>query len=136
MRLGLRKTVFSEKTNKKSVVKQLYAKCKNINCDDLKFIEERHRHRYEVNPKFIEEIEKQEDFIFSGRDIDGERMEIVELLDHPYYVGLQAHPEFLTRPLKPSPAYLGLILASVNKKTLTNYLKDSQIQYSDEDEEL
>merc|ERR1712150_119994 len=136
MRLGLRKTVFTEPKNKKSVVKQLYAKCNNINCDDLKFIEERHRHRYEVNPKFIEEIEKQQNFIFSGRDIDGERMEIVELLDdHPYYVGLQAHPEFLTRPLKPSPAYLGLILASVGEKKLQTFLDEGKIQYSDGEDE-
>ena len=135
MRLGLRKTVFSNENNQKSVVKQLYAKCKNINSADLKFIEERHRHRYEVNPKFIEEIEKQQNFVFTGRDIDGERMEIVELLDHPYYVGLQAHPEFLTRPLKPSPAYLGLILASVGEKKLDSFLDDGKIQFSDGDEE-
>ena len=139
MRLGLRKTIFSE-SKKPSIVKQLYAKCKNVNTNDLKFIEERHRHRYEVNPKFIEEIESQQNFIFSGRDIDGERMEIVELLDHPYYVGLQAHPEFLTRPLKPSPAYLGLILASVGEKKLESFLDEGIIQYSDgeddEDEDL
>lgn len=47
-------------------------------------------------------------------------MEIVELENHPYYVGVQYHPEYLSRPLKPSPPFLGLILASVGK--LQNYL--------------
>lgn len=47
-------------------------------------------------------------------------MEIVELQDHPYYVGVQFHPEYLSRPLKPSPPFLGLILASVGK--LQSYL--------------
>ena len=52
---------------------------------------------------------------FVGEDVDGERMEIVELDDHPYFVGLQAHPEFTSKPLEPSPCYLGLILASIGK---------------------
>lgn len=133
MRLGLRKTVFSE-TSKKSIVKQLYAKCNGVHVDDLKFVEERHRHRYEVNPACIKEVENKGDLIFTGRDIDGERMEIVELIDHPYYVGLQAHPEFLTRPLKPSPAYLGLILASIGEKNLGLFLNDGSCEVSDDDD--
>lgn len=57
---------------------------------------------------------------FVGTDEDKQRMEIVELADHPYYVGVQYHPEYLSRPLKPSPPFLGLILASVGK--LQSYL--------------
>ena len=58
-----------------------------------------------------------------GEDVDGERMEIVELKGHPFFVGCQAHPEFTSRPLKPSPPYLGLILASIGK--LEKYLDDN-----------
>ena len=58
---------------------------------------------------------------FVGEDVDGERMEIVELDNHPYFVGLQAHPEFTSKPLEPSPPYLGLILASIGK--LEQYLE-------------
>lgn len=60
------------------------------------------------------------DFVSSGRDEDNIRMEIVELDDHPYFVATQYHPEYLSRPLKPSPPFLGLILASVGK--LHSYL--------------
>ncbi|XP_065345611.1 CTP synthase 1 [Cloeon dipterum] len=103
MRLGRRQTNFC---TEKSVLRQLYG-----NVDS---IDERHRHRYEVNPKYIEEIEKA-GMKFVGRDIDGERMEILELEGHPYYVATQFHPEYLSRPLKPSPPFLGFILASVGK---------------------
>jgi len=54
-------------------------------------------------------------FHFSGHDEDHIRMEIVELDDHPYFVATQYHPEYLSRPLKPSPPFFGLILASVGK---------------------
>jgi len=53
--------------------------------------------------------------VHSGRDVEGERMEIMELEGHPYYVATQFHPEYLSRPLKPSPPFLGFILASVGK---------------------
>lgn len=58
--------------------------------------------------------------MFVGTDEEEQRMEIVELEDHPYYVGMQYHPEYLSRPLKPSPPFLGLVLASVGK--LQSYL--------------
>jgi CTP synthase len=54
-------------------------------------------------------------FYFSGHDEENIRMEIVELDDHPYFVATQYHPEYLSRPLKPSPPFFGLILASVGK---------------------
>lgn len=80
---------------------------------------ERHRHRYEINPKYVPQLEEA-GLKFVGTDEEETRMEIVELENHPYYVGVQYHPEYLSRPLKPSPPFLGLILASVNK--LKSYL--------------
>ena len=71
-------------------------------------IDERHRHRYEVNPKYIEEYERA-GMKFVGRSDDNERMEILELENHPYFVAVQYHPEYISRPLKPSAPYLGLI---------------------------
>ena len=52
---------------------------------------------------------------FVGRDTDNERMEIMELSGHPFYVAVQYHPEYLSRPMKPSAPYLGLILAATDK---------------------
>ena len=75
-------------------------------------INERHRHRYEVNPEYVEQLEKG-GLQFVGRDDKGERMEILELKDHPYFVGVQFHPEFLSRVLRPSKPFLGLVAASV-----------------------
>lgn len=77
-------------------------------------IEERHRHRYEVNTKYLERL-KNAGMNFVGTDTEKVRMEICELDNHPYYVATQFHPEYLTRPLKPSPPFLGLMLASSNK---------------------
>lgn len=80
---------------------------------------ERHRHRYEINPKYVAQLEKA-GLKFVGTDEEETRMEIVELENHPYYVGVQYHPEYLSRPLKPSPPFMGLILASIGK--LRSYL--------------
>ncbi|KAL8664671.1 MAG: hypothetical protein Q9168_007857 [Polycauliona sp. 1 TL-2023] len=74
-------------------------------------IRERHRHRYEVNPAYIEKIVAHGmDFI--GKDEKGERMEIIELKDHPWFVGVQYHPEYLSRVLHPSLPYLGFVAAA------------------------
>lgn len=116
MRLGRRTTLFKEE---KSVIKQLYGNASQI--------EERHRHRYEVNPKYVEQLEAK-GLKFVGHDSEKTRMEIVELQDHPYYVATQFHPEYLSRPLKPSPPFLGLILASVGK--LDAYLKEGNKLFS------
>ena len=60
---------------------------------------------------------------FVGCDVDTQqRMEIMELRGHAYFVGCQYHPEYLTRPLKPSPPYLGLILAATHK--LNSYISE------------
>lgn len=78
-------------------------------------VSERHRHRYEVNPDYIERIVKG-GAAFSGRSMDGMRMEIFELPSKYYYLGTQFHGEFKSRPGSPSPPYYGLIKAALDKK--------------------
>ena len=72
---------------------------------------ERHRHRYEVNPAYISRLTSH-GLSFIGKDDKGERMEILELKDHPWFVGVQFHPEYLSRVLQPSKPYLGFVAAS------------------------
>ncbi len=60
--------------------------------------------------------------IFTGQSEDGNRMEVMELNNHPYYVGVQYHPEYLSRPTKPSAPYVGFIMAASSK--LKTYLKN------------
>nr|WP_255354912.1 hypothetical protein [Candidatus Methanomethylophilus sp. 1R26] len=67
-------------------------------------ISERHRHRYEVNPSYIDAFEKA-GWKFTGRSEDGSKMEIGELQGHPYFVASQFHPEFKSRPMEPSPLH-------------------------------
>ncbi len=74
-------------------------------------IYQRHRHRYEVNPKYWEALQR-EGMIISGTSPDGKRVEIIELREHPYFIATQFHPEFKSRPGNPDPAFLGLIRAS------------------------
>ncbi|MCI2429625.1 CTP synthase (glutamine hydrolyzing) [Candidatus Acetothermia bacterium] len=71
-------------------------------------ISERHRHRYEVNPKYIGPLEAA-GLKFSGKSPDGRRMEILELADHPYFMASQFHPEFKSRPTQPRPLFLGFV---------------------------
>jgi len=90
-----------------------------------RFIDERHRHRYEVNPALVDRLEEN-GLRFVGRDETGTRMEIAELCDegsHPFFVAVQFHPEFKSRPQRPSPLFLGFILAAGRKL-------DSYIQHS------
>ena len=103
MRLGSRPTLWQVDNCK---IKSLYGEGESVN--------ERHRHRYEVNPDLIDDIEKA-GLVFVGKDETGQRCEIFELKDHPYYVGVQFHPEFKSRPGKPSPPFLGLLMASSGK---------------------
>uniref|UniRef100_W5KQQ6 CTP synthase n=1 Tax=Astyanax mexicanus TaxID=7994 RepID=W5KQQ6_ASTMX len=109
MRLGKRRTIF--KTNS-SILRKLYG--------DVDHVDERHRHRFEVNPELKQHFEEK-GFHFVGQDVEGERMEVIELDDHPYFVGVQYHPEFTSRPIKPSPPYFGLLLAAAGK--LHTYLQ-------------
>ena len=103
MRLGSRPTLWQVDNCK---IKSLYGEGESVN--------ERHRHRYEVNPDLIDDIEKA-GLVFVGKDETGQRCEIFELKDHPYYVGVQFHPEFKSRPGRPSPPFLGLLMASSGK---------------------
>jgi CTP synthase len=98
MRLGAYPAILT----KNSLIQKLYGKNK---------VYERHRHRYEVNPKYVELIEEK-GLVFSGKSPDGVLMEFMELPGHPYFVGTQAHPEFKSRPMKPSPLFDGLIKAA------------------------
>ncbi len=75
---------------------------------------ERHRHRYEVNPDLIEELEKGP-LVISGQSPDRRLVEMVELPDHPWFVATQAHPEFNSRPLRPSPLFVSFIEASLKR---------------------
>ena len=79
-------------------------------------IQERHRHRYEVNNKYRDQISAT-GLVFSGLSPDGNLVEFVELPRevHPYYIGTQAHPEFLSRPTSAHPLFTGLIAAAIEK---------------------
>jgi len=78
-------------------------------------ISERHRHRYEINPEYIDQIESK-GLKYTGRDLSGRRMEILELEGHPYFLASQFHPEFKSRPDEPSPLHLGLVKAALAHK--------------------
>jgi CTP synthase len=80
-------------------------------------ISERHRHRFEVNPEYIEKLERA-GLIFSGRSPDGRLMEIAELpkSEHPFMLGTQFHPELKARPLSPHPLFNAFIKAAVERK--------------------
>lgn len=82
-----------------------------------KEIEERHRHRYEVNPAFVADLEAK-GLVFSGRSPDGHLMEIAELpkSKHPFFLGTQFHPEFLAHPTLPHPLFTAFIKACIQKK--------------------
>jgi CTP synthase len=103
MRLGLYKADLLAN----SVVANVYGKSQ---------ISERHRHRYEVNNKYRDQLTGT-GLVFSGFSPDKHLVEFVELpkSTHPYYVGTQAHPEFLSRPTKPHPLFVGLIAAAIAK---------------------
>ncbi len=102
MRLGGLNVVIKKGTN----THKLYQK-------DL--IVERHRHRFEVNPEFIEQIEKK-GLVFSGTSEDGRRMEIFELPGHRFFQASQFHPEFTSLPWKPNPLFRGFIEAAIKRK--------------------
>ena len=82
-------------------------------------IEERHRHRYEVNNDYRNRIEEA-GLVFSGLSPDGHLVEFVELPAsvHPFYVGTQAHPEFKSRPTRPHPLFSGLVEAALKHQTI------------------
>ncbi|PIA61169.1 hypothetical protein AQUCO_00300590v1 [Aquilegia coerulea] len=103
MRLGSRRTHFQTTD---CITSKLY--------HSSAYVDERHRHRYEVNPVVINRLEEG-GLKFVGTDESGKRMEILELPGHPFYVGVQFHPEFKSRPGRPSALFLGLILAATGQ---------------------
>ncbi|KAF0419855.1 CTP synthase [Gigaspora margarita] len=121
MRLGMRSTIFKDGTEKWSITRKLY-EVSGFMAVGKRSIEERHRHRYEVNPTYISKFEEK-GMHFVGRDEKGERMEIMELKDHPFFVGTQYHPEYLSRPLNPSPPFLGFVMASAGLSLDTIFQK-------------
>ena len=80
-----------------------------------KLIQERHRHRWEVNPAYWDRLEKA-GVVFSAYSTDDRRKEIIELPSNYFFMGTQFHPEFMSRPWAPSPPYFGLVKASYDKK--------------------
>jgi CTP synthase len=75
----------------------------------------RFRHRYEVDPRYIEQLEK-DGLVFSGKAPDQPIMQILELPSHPYFCGTQAHPCLTSRPLRPNPLFAGLVAAAMQKQ--------------------
>lgn len=134
MRLGKRRCVFQPNTADWSKFRALYGK-------DVAEIEERHRHRYEVSPDKMATIEKDGDFVFVGKDDKGERVEVVEIKSHPFFVGVQFHPEYLSRVLAPSKSYLGFfaaasgVLDKITAKYGNNGPVDLAAAIADEEEE-
>ena len=102
MRLGSKKVLVRDNT----MAMELYGK---------KEIYERHRHRFEVNPKYIEDLENN-GLIFSGTDEEGIRMEILEMKDRKNFLASQFHAEFLSRPLNPSRLHLHFIKSALEFK--------------------
>ena len=98
MRLGS----YPAHLKKGTLVYKLYGK---------EIVYERHRHRYEVNPDYVEILEKH-GLVFSGRSPDGKLMEFLEFPKNRFFVATQAHPEFKSRPMRPSPLFDGLIKAA------------------------
>jgi CTP synthase len=78
-------------------------------------ISERHRHRFEFNPAYIDRL-AENGFIFSGRSPDGKFVEIVELADHPWFLGCQFHPELKSKPLAPHPLFASFIRAAFDHR--------------------
>jgi CTP synthase len=78
-------------------------------------VEERHRHRYEFNKKYLEPLAAA-GLLFTGLSPDGKFVEVVELRDHPWFLGCQFHPEFKSRPLNPHPLFRAFVKASYQNK--------------------
>ncbi|MFQ5800122.1 MAG: glutamine hydrolyzing CTP synthase [Candidatus Hydrothermarchaeales archaeon] len=76
---------------------------------------ERHRHRFEVNPEYIQDFEKH-GIVFSAKSDKNRRMEILEIPSHQHFIATQFHPEFKSRPLRPSPVFRSFIKAAIEKK--------------------
>ena len=99
MRLG----AYPCNISKNSLAEKIYGKNK---------ISERHRHRYEVNISFREKLEKA-GLIFSGMSPDNKLPEIVEIKDHPFFIGVQFHPELKSKPFEPHPLFVSFVKSAL-----------------------
>lgn len=94
---------------------ELYDKYEDFINKEKGLTSERHRHRYEFNNEYAKEFEKN-GFVISARSVEEGLVEIVEVPNHPFYLGTQGHPEYKSRPLKPHPIFLGFIEAAGKEK--------------------
>ena len=102
MRLGSYDAILKDKSKIRDIYKS-------------RLIKERHRHRYEVDISYKEKFEKK-GLIFSGLSPDHKLPEIIELKNHPWFIGVQFHPEFKSRPLNPHPLFSSFIKAAKNHR--------------------
>jgi len=102
MRLGSYEAILKDN----SLIEKIYS---------MKKIKERHRHRYEVNIKYKSDFEKK-GLIFSALSPDGLLPEIIELNNHPWFVGVQFHPEFKSSPFMPHPLFSSFVKAAQTKQ--------------------
>jgi len=102
MRLGSYDAILNDKSKIRDIYKS-------------RLIKERHRHRYEVNNKLKDQFENK-GLIFSGMSPDNKLPEIIELQNHPWFIGVQFHPEFKSRPLNPHPLFSSFIKAAKNHR--------------------
>jgi CTP synthase len=102
MRLGSYDAILKDNTK----IRQIYKS---------KLVKERHRHRYEVDISYKDKFEKN-GLLFSGLSPDNKLPEIIELKNHPWFIGVQFHPEFKSRPLSPHPLFSSFIKAAKNHK--------------------
>jgi len=106
MRLGS----YKAKLKKNTLIRKIYKSS---------LIHERHRHRYEVNKNLKSKLEKK-GLIFSGLSPDGSLPETIELENHPWFIGVQYHPEFKSRPFAPHPLFSSFIKAAKNNSENIN----------------
>ncbi len=111
MRLGAQPAVLTEGTKSAAAYGQ-------------RKISERHRHRYEFNPKYRERLE-QAGLVIAGTSPDGSLVEIVEVADHPWFVAVQFHPEFKSKPTAAHPLFAGLVAAAVERHAGSAWVAES-----------
>jgi len=110
MRLGAQRVVLTPE----SLVAGIYGRTE---------IWERHRHRYEINPAYFDRF-RDAGLAISGMSVDG-RVEVFELAGHPFFLGVQYHPEFLSRPEAPHPLFLGLVRAAIARQEVARSVAPS-----------
>jgi len=111
MRLGGRDVELKAKT----IAWRLFDKARSVRM--------RFRHRYEVDPRYIEQLEHA-GLVFSGKAPNQPIMQILELPDHPFFIGTQAHPCLTSRPLRPQPMFVGLVAAAIQRRCPDEKLPD------------